>query len=118
MLIRNRIRHSQRWPRSRTTTARPGRTSITRRTETETTMMPRADMPGHDSAPGQAEERIDGIVIRRIHKEGFACVKAQAGTEYFLHLSDGVGDDTWTRHDVGPRATFVPTTMAAEPRGS
>lgn len=80
--------------------------------------MPRADMPRHDSAPGQAEERIDGIVIRRIDKKGFAFVKAQDGTEYFLHLSDCVGDETWTRIEEGTRVTFVPTTTAKGPRAS
>jgi cold shock CspA family protein len=63
-------------------------------------MMPRTD---------PASERIDGLVVRRIDKKGFAFIQAADGQEFFVHISDCVGDETWNRIEEGSRVTFVPT---------
>ena len=62
------------------------------------------------SADPDRPDRLDGIVVRRIDKKGFAFIKVKDGTEYFFHLSDCVGEQTWNRIEEGNQVSFVPAT--------
>jgi cold shock CspA family protein len=61
------------------------------------------------------EPRITGTVTQLFPDRGFGFIRANEGHEFFLHMSNCLGD-TWSHLDLGTVVSFVPSTTAKGPR--